>query len=64
MCIRDRVDTARAAGAQHLLLEVRADNAAALALYGAAGFAQISRRRRYYQPDDVDALILRKELSA
>lgn len=49
-------------GAAHLVLEVRADNAAAFALYTRAGFAEIHRRRRYY-PGGVDAIVLRKSLS-
>ncbi len=51
---------ASAGGAAYLMLEVRADNAAARALYDAAGFEQLTVRRRYYQPGDVDALVLRK----
>lgn len=51
-----------AGGAEALLLEVRADNAAARKLYDRNGFEQINVRRRYYQPGDVDALILRKLL--
>jgi ribosomal-protein-alanine N-acetyltransferase len=53
---------ARRAGAQHLMLEVRADNVVAQRLYSAAGFALLTTRRRYYQPGDVDALILRMHL--
>jgi ribosomal-protein-alanine N-acetyltransferase len=57
-----RALTARAArsGANSLLLEVRADNAPAIALYARAGFERISVRRRYYQPGDVDAVIMRR----
>jgi len=57
-----RALTAQAArgGARSLLLEVRADNAAAIALYEREGFERISVRRRYYQPGDVDAWILRR----
>ncbi|WP_141015653.1 ribosomal protein S18-alanine N-acetyltransferase [Nocardioides sambongensis] len=51
---RDRV---RRAGATRLLLEVRADNAAALALYAGEGFAEIGRRPRYYR-DGTTAVIL------
>jgi len=51
------------AGATHLLLEVRADNEPAQNLYRSEGFVQIARRARYYQPDDVDALILRATLA-
>lgn len=49
-------------GIRALLLEVRADNETALRLYERNGFERISRRRRYYQPGDVDALVLRKHL--
>jgi ribosomal-protein-alanine N-acetyltransferase len=40
-----------------MLLEVRADNAGALAFYLAEGFAEIDRRRRYYR-DGADAIVL------
>jgi ribosomal-protein-alanine N-acetyltransferase len=46
-------------GAASVLLEVRADNATAIRLYQRHGFEQISLRRRYYQPGDVDAVIMR-----
>ena len=49
-------------GAEAVLLEVRADNAAALRLYERRGFEQVSVRRRYYQPGDVDAYVLRRHL--
>ena len=56
---------ARAAArrAASVMLEVRADNAAAIGLYERAGYAVVSTRRRYYQPGDVDALVMRKNLS-
>lgn len=41
-----------------VLLEVRADNAAAKGLYAAHGFTQHGVRRRYY-PGGIDALVLR-----
>lgn len=53
------VDEALARGASSLLLEVRADNPAAIGLYRRFGFDRIAVRRRYYQPGDVDALIMR-----
>jgi ribosomal-protein-alanine N-acetyltransferase len=53
---------AAARGARHLLLEVRADHQAAIGLYQSAGFATVSTRRRYYQPEGVDALVMRKSL--
>jgi ribosomal-protein-alanine N-acetyltransferase len=53
---------ARARGAAHVILEVRADNAPAIGLYERAGFTVLSTRRRYYQPGDVDAIVMRKTL--
>jgi len=46
-----------ALGAARVLLEVRAENAAAIALYTGLGFAEIARRRSYYRDGD-DALVL------
>jgi len=57
--LRARIDLAREGGASALLLEVRADNEPAQALYRSEGFARISVRRRYYQPGDIDAIIMR-----
>jgi ribosomal-protein-alanine N-acetyltransferase len=51
--------------AQEMFLEVAEDNAAALALYTAAGFASAGRRRLYYRRPGgllVDALMLRSPL--
>lgn len=55
------VAQARAAGADRLLLEVREDNAAALAFYAARGFVEVDRRRRYYR-DGATAVVLRRGL--
>lgn len=51
---------AEAARRRHrvVALEVRADNARAQALYARHGFVQTGRRRGYYQPSGVDALVL------
>ncbi len=49
-------------GVKAVLLEVRADNLAARRLYDRSGFELISTRRRYYQPGDVDALVLRRHV--
>jgi ribosomal-protein-alanine N-acetyltransferase len=49
-------------GEQHLMLEVRADNAAALGLYAAEGYVPLRTRRGYY-PGGVDALVMRKSLT-
>ena len=54
---------AAARRAASVMLEVRADNTSAIGLYERAGYAVVSIRRRYYQPGDVDALVMRKSLS-
>lgn len=48
-----------ARGAAEVFLEVRADNPSARALYDSLGFNQIAVRKHYYQPDDVDAQVMR-----
>ena len=60
LLLTELIDRAARRGASALLLEVRDDNTAARRLYERAGFSEISRRRRYYQPGDIDAVILRK----
>lgn len=56
------IEAARSGGAEHLMLEVRADNMAAQRLYSRMGFVMLTVRRRYYQPGDVDAHIMRMHL--
>ena len=54
-------------GARRAVLEVAADNAAALALYGGAGYRQVGRRAGYYRTTGgatVDALTLAMPLAA
>jgi N6-L-threonylcarbamoyladenine synthase len=57
------VAEAHARGAREVLLEVRADNPVAQALYASLGFEPIAVRPHYYQPDDVDAVVMRAILS-
>jgi len=45
-----------------VFLEVRADNPVAQSLYASEGFVEVGRRARYYQPDDVDAIVMRLDL--
>lgn len=52
---------AAARGARALFLEVAVGNAPARALYAAAGFVAVGRRRGYY-PGGEDALVLRQAL--
>lgn len=44
-----------------VLLEVRADNEHAQELYRRRGFAEIGRRRGYYQPSGEDAVVMKRE---
>jgi ribosomal-protein-alanine N-acetyltransferase len=60
LLLGDLVARAARHGADALLLEVRADNLRARDLYERNGFDLLSTRRRYYQPGDVDALVLRR----
>ncbi|MCW2951688.1 MAG: ribosomal-protein-alanine acetyltransferase [Conexibacter sp.] len=50
----ERVDDGRA----HLTLEVRPSNGGAIALYERFGFRSAGRRRRYYQDNGEDALVM------
>ncbi|PKQ14701.1 MAG: ribosomal-protein-alanine N-acetyltransferase RimI, partial [Actinobacteria bacterium HGW-Actinobacteria-8] len=50
-------------GAPDAWLEVAVDNEAARGLYEAYGFDVVRVRRKYYQPGDIDALVMRRELS-
>ena len=49
--------------AHRVFLEVRADNPAAIDMYRDLGFVQTGVRKGYYQPDGVDALTMRLDLS-
>jgi [ribosomal protein S18]-alanine N-acetyltransferase len=55
---------ARTRGADEVFLEVRADNPGAQHLYESLGFEQIDLRKKYYQPDGVDAVIMRLRMPA
>lgn len=50
-----------ATGVSSVYLEVRRSNAAARALYAAAGFREAAVRRGYYQAPREDALVLRRD---
>ncbi|TFB97020.1 ribosomal-protein-alanine N-acetyltransferase [Cryobacterium sp. HLT2-28] len=55
---------ARLRGAREVFLEVRADNPGAQRVYSRLGFEELGVRRGYYQPDNVDALVMRVRLTA
>lgn len=47
---------------RELFLEVRADNPVARSLYESLSFSEIGVRPRYYQPDDVDAIVMKLQI--
>jgi ribosomal-protein-alanine N-acetyltransferase len=56
--VHHAIETARARGACRALLEVRASNLPARALYERMGFREMSIRRGYYRDPAEDALVL------
>ena len=56
-------DALKEKGIRGLMLEVRASNAPAIALYEQLGFRQVGMRPNYYRNPKENALILRKEWS-
>lgn len=57
------LEAAAVRGVQEVFLEVRADNPVARGLYESLGFAEIAIRPRYYQPGNVDAVVMRVRLA-
>ena len=58
------VERSREIGATGVLLEVAVNNAAAITMYEKFGFVRLGLRKRYYQPEDVDAWTMRLDLAA
>jgi ribosomal-protein-alanine N-acetyltransferase len=56
--LRFSIRRAARAGARRAVLEVRAGNRDAVALYESLGFARLGRRREYYREPPEDALVL------
>ncbi|HEU0132542.1 MAG TPA: ribosomal protein S18-alanine N-acetyltransferase [Mycobacteriales bacterium] len=56
--LRALLDDARDRGLGRVGLEVRVDNAPAIAMYERFGFRGIAVRKRYYQPSGTDALVM------
>jgi len=57
------LDAGAGRGVREVFLEVRADNPVARALYASLGFAEIGVRPKYYQPDGVDAVVMRLRMA-
>ncbi|WP_256105234.1 ribosomal protein S18-alanine N-acetyltransferase [Streptomyces sp. ODS05-4] len=62
--LTDLLQHATAFECEEVLLEVRVDNVRAQKLYERFGFAPIGFRRGYYQPGNVDALVMRLAVAA
>ncbi len=60
--IAELLQQARQRGAQAVVLEVRASNAAARSLYQSCGFVEAGLRPRYYQNPQEDAIVYRCNL--
>lgn len=58
----DVVAEAERLGAPDLWLEVAVTNAPAIALYRDYGFEDVRVRRKYYQPEGLDAVVMRRRL--
>lgn len=61
--VSELVREGRQLGSRVVLLEVRASNAPALALYRALGFEELDRRARYYADTGEDAVVMQLILS-
>ncbi|KAB7791013.1 ribosomal protein S18-alanine N-acetyltransferase [Bifidobacterium leontopitheci] len=61
--MRHIIEHARAQGARRMLLEVSVENTPAMTLYRNLGFQRIGLRRRYYQPEGIDALVMALDLA-
>ena len=58
------IDESRRRRCDEVFLEVRKDNSRARGLYRRRGFVEIGIRKGYYQPANVDAIVMRKDLHA
>ncbi len=54
---------AKELSATEIFLEVRADNTTAQKLYEMFGFTRIGIRKNYYQPDNVDAFVMKTSIN-
>jgi ribosomal-protein-alanine acetyltransferase len=58
------LEEATARGATEVFLEVRVDNPSAQDLYRSLGFEAVGVRPKYYQPEGIDALVMRATVPA
>lgn len=60
--LTELLDEAVRRNSEAVFLEVRADNDGARRLYERFGFDRVGVRKRYYQPSDVDAIVMCRKL--
>ncbi|MFG2087683.1 MULTISPECIES: ribosomal protein S18-alanine N-acetyltransferase [unclassified Spirillospora] len=60
--LTELLDEAVRRNSEAVFLEVRADNDGARRLYERFGFDKVGIRRRYYQPSNVDAIVMCRKL--
>jgi ribosomal-protein-alanine N-acetyltransferase len=60
--LTELLDEAARRDSEAVFLEVRADNDAARRLYRRFGFDEVGLRKRYYQPSNVDAIVMCRKL--
>jgi ribosomal-protein-alanine N-acetyltransferase len=58
MLMQNLLEEAKQREVVEVFLEVRADNGVAQSLYSSLGFEGIAVRPRYYQPDNIDAIVM------
>ena len=56
------MERARAEGCDRAILEVRPSNESARRLYASFGFQEVGRRRRYYEDNGEDAILMARAL--
>lgn len=59
--VAEMIKSSEDEGARLILLEVRASNIAAIKLYEAFGFKSMYIRKKYYQDNDEDAIVMMRE---
>ncbi|WP_235939692.1 ribosomal protein S18-alanine N-acetyltransferase [Occultella kanbiaonis] len=64
LMLAELIARARSVPAEAVFLEVRLHDEGAQALYTSFGFVPLGVRRRYYQPEGADALVMRLPLDA
>lgn len=62
--MNELLDEATRRDVRQVFLEVRADNPVARRLYESLGFTELGVRPQYYQPEGIDAIVMKLEMGA